>query len=202
MLQTGYLTLKESIGNNYYKASYPNKEVERAFERMLLKGYMYKQPSQMSETILDIQEAIETHDLERVIEILKHMFSILPSHFFKEGKETTDKQGNIKMVSHAVGESFYHAIIYLVFNILGVRMQVEVATQKGRIDAVVETNNYIYLFEFKVNRKSNVAIEQIINNNYANQFALSKKEIYLIGVGFNLRKKGISDYTITPFKHT
>jgi Predicted AAA-ATPase/PD-(D/E)XK nuclease superfamily len=199
MLQTGYLTLKESVGDNFYKASYPNKEVERAFERMLLKGYMYDKPSQMSETILDIQEAIEKHDLERVIEILKHMFSVLPSHFFKESKETIDKQGNIKMVSNAVGESFYHAIIYLIFNILGVRMQVEVTTQKGRIDAVVETDNYIYIFEFKVNRKSNAAIDQIINNNYAQQFALSKKTIYLIGVGFNLRKKGISDYTITPF---
>jgi hypothetical protein len=199
MLQTGYLTLKKSLGAPFYKASYPNKEVESAFERMLLKGYMYKQPSQMSETILDIQEAIEKHDLEQVIQIIKDIFGTLPSHFFTESKEITDAQGNTKTVSKAVGESFYHAIIYLIFNILGVRMNVEVTTQKGRIDAVVETEKFIYIFEFKVNRKANVAVEQIVENNYAQQFALSKKEIYLIGVGFNLRKKGVSDYSIMPY---
>ena len=200
MLQTGYLTLKKDLADGYFKAEYPNKEVEIAFSKMLLKGYMYKQPSRMSTTILDIQEALESHQLEKVIQILKDMFGILPSHFFEEEKEITDAKGNKKTVSKAVGESFYHAIIYLVFNILGIRMPVEVTTQDGRIDAVVETEGYIYIFEFKKDKKAKTAIDQIIKRNYPQHFALSKKPIYLIGVSFSLQKRGISDHKIEPFK--
>ncbi len=87
----------------------------------------------------------------------------------------------------------YHAVIYLVFKILGISMQAEVSTQKGRIDALVETDTHIYVFEFKKNRKASVALEQIKENKYAEHFALSKKQIYLIGVAFNLQKRGISD---------
>ncbi len=199
MLQTGYLTLKESIGHNYYKANYPNKEVELAFERMLLKGYMYKQPSLMSKTILDIQESLEEHDLEQTVQILKDMFDTLPSHFFVEDREMIDAQGNKKTVTRSVGESFYHAVIYLVFNILGVRMQVEVTTKKGRIDAVVETADHIYIFEFKKDKTGQAAINQIKNKNYPQHFALSKKEKFLIGISFSAEQQGINDYKIEPF---
>ena len=72
-------------------------------------------------------------------------------------------------------------------------MQAEVTTQKGRIDALVKTDTHIYVFEFKKNRKASVALEQIKDNKYAEHFALSKKQIYLIGVVFNLQKRGISD---------
>ena len=37
MLQTGYLTFKKHLGEDYYIASYPNKEVENAFCEMLLR---------------------------------------------------------------------------------------------------------------------------------------------------------------------
>lgn len=199
MLQTGYLTLKEDLGEGYYKATYPNREVEKAFKRMLLRGYMYKQPNDMTVTVLDIEEAFKKHDLERVIKILKNMFGTLPSHFFTEPKETIDAQGNLKIVHKAVGESFYHAIIYLIFNILGIRMNVEVTAQEGRIDAFVETDTHVYIFEFKKDRKAQSAIQQIIDNNYPQRFALSKKPIFLMGVSFTLQKKGVSDYVITPF---
>ena len=72
-------------------------------------------------------------------------------------------------------------------------MQAEVTTQKGRIDALVKTDTHIYVFEFKKNRKASVALEQIKENKYAEHFALSKKQIYLIGVAFNRQKRGISD---------
>ena len=199
MLQTGYLTFKKHLGDDYYIVNYPNKEVESAFNEMLLGGYLHKHPARMSVTVLDIQEAIQRHDLEQVIKILTDMFGTLPSHFFEESKEITDANGQTKTVTKAVGESFYHAIIYLVFNILAIKMDVEIVGKEGRIDAVVQTDNYIYIFEFKKDRTAKAAIQQIIKNNYPQRYALSKKKIYLIGIAFSLQKKGIKDYEITPF---
>ena len=79
-------------------------------------------------------------------------------------------------------------------------MQAEVAAQEGRIDALVETDTHLYLFEFKKNRTANAAFEQIQQRKYAQHFALSKKQIKLIGIAFNLRKRGNSDSVIVDYQ--
>ena len=200
MLQTGYLTFKEDLGDDYFKASYPNREVEKAFSTMLLQGYTQSLPSHMSSTIYDLKTCLEKHNLEGMIKILTAMFKTLPPQYFTESHEIIDKEGNKKMVSKAVGESFYHAIIYLIFNILGGKMNVEVSAGDGRIDAVVETKTHIYIFEFKKDRSGKAAIKQIRDNKYPDRFALSKKPIYLIGLSFSLQKRGINDYAILPYQ--
>jgi hypothetical protein len=196
MLQTGYLTFKEHIEDNIYKVYYPNKEVEDAFSKMLLEGYTDTQQGRLAVTILDIQQAFKRNDVEKVIAIVSDMFKTLPVQFFSEDIEKKDKQGNSQIIKKAVNENFYHAIIYLIFSILGIKMPVEVSTNEGRIDAVVETDTHIYIFEFKKNRKPVVAIQQMKDKNYAAHYALSKKQIVLIGVCFTMQKRGISGHLI------
>jgi Predicted AAA-ATPase/PD-(D/E)XK nuclease superfamily len=196
MLQTGYLTFKKHLTEENYVVGYPNREVENSFSEMLLGGYLHRHPARSTTTVLDIQEALDNNNIEEVITILKNMFKALPAPFFKEDREVVDKDGNTKTVKKSVGEAFYHAIIYLVFKILGIYMQVELITRAGILDAVVETNTHIYLFEFKKDRKATAAMEQMLRNQYAEHYALSKKQIYLIGVCFNMRSRGISDHQI------
>jgi hypothetical protein len=196
MLQTGYLTFKEHIVDNIYKIYYPNKEVEDAFSKMLLEGYTDTQQGRVAVTILDIEQAFKRNDVEKVITILEGMFKTLLVQFFAKDTQTIDKQGNLKTIKKAVNENFYHAIIYLVFSILGIKMPVEVSTNEGRIDAVVETDTHIYIFEFKINRKPAVAIQQMKDKNYADHYSLSKKQVVLVGVCFTMQKRGISGYLI------
>lgn len=198
MLQTGYLTFKKHLGGMDYVVSHPNKEVENAFSQMMLEDYMYYPQMTMTTTVLDIREAFDNNDIEAVMGILTNMFKSLPSQFFAEDVEIKDKNGNPKTIKKAVNENFYHAVIYLVFKILGIRIPVEVSTQNGRIDAVVETDTHIYIFEFKKNRKADVAIQQMRDNDYAGLYGLSKKQIVLVGVCFTMQKRGISHYLIEP----
>ena len=198
MLQTGYLTFKKHIEDDEYIVNYPNKEVEDAFAQMMLGDYMHEHPARMSTTVYEIRDAFAKNDIKAVIEIIKNMFKTVPYQFFYEDKERTDKEGRVKIVRKAVNENFYHAVIYLIFSILGVKMNVEVSSQEGRIDAVVETDTHIYIFEFKKNRRAKVAMEQMKNKNYAAYYALSKKQIYLVGVCFTQQSKGISDYDFEP----
>jgi hypothetical protein len=196
MLQTGYLTFKKHIGGTDYVVSYPNKEVENAFSQMMLEDYMCQPQVSMTTTVLDIQEAFENNDIEAVIVILKNMFKSLPSTFFAKDSVTTDKNGKTKTTKKSVNENFYHAVIYLVFKILGIRIDAEVVSQEGRIDAVVKTDTHIYIFEFKKNRKAEAAIKQMRDNDYASLYALSKKQIILVGVCFTMQKRGISHHLI------
>lgn len=200
MLQTGYLTFKAQITDDIYKIFYPNKEVELSFSEMLLERTLDKPSGRMAVTILDIEQAFKADKIEIVIDILTKMFQTLPYQFFKEAQKVTDAQGNETEKRKPLGENFYHAVIYLVFQILGISMQAEVAAQEGRIDALVETDTHLYLFEFKKNRTANAAFEQIQQRKYAQHFALSKKQIKLIGIAFNLRKRGISDSVIVDYQ--
>jgi Predicted AAA-ATPase/PD-(D/E)XK nuclease superfamily len=196
MLQTGYLTFKKHLGGQDYIVNYPNKEVENSFSEMLLADYLHQRDAMMSITVLDIYEAFQKNEVKTVIDILANMFKTLPVQFFFEDVEKRDRKGNVTIVRKSVNENFYHAVIYLTFNILGIRMPVEVNAQEGRIDAVVETDAHIYIFEFKKNRKAAVAIEQMREKNYASLYSLSKKQIILVGVCFTMQKRGISDYLI------
>jgi hypothetical protein len=128
------------------------------------------------------------------------VFKTLPQPFFFENVETVDKAGNTKIVRKSVTENFYHAVIYLIFNILSVRMNVEILTSDGRIDAVVETDTHIYIFEFKKGKYAKEAIQQILDKGYPDLYKLSKKQIILMGVGFTAQKRGVSDYEIKPYQ--
>jgi tRNA(Glu) U13 pseudouridine synthase TruD len=196
MLQTGYLTFKRHIEDDIYEIGFPNKEVDDAFSKMLLGDYLESETSIAGNTVHDIQTAFKQNDTQLVIALLTNMFKILPSQFFWEDGEKRDKQGNVTIIKKQVNENFYHAIIYLIFNILSIRMKVEIPSSFGRIDAIVETDTHVYLFEFKKGRNADDAIQQIIENQYANLYSLSNKQIVLMGVCFTAAKRGISSSKI------
>ena len=57
-------------------------------------------------------------------------------------------------------EAYYHSIVYLILKLLGIYIKVEDHTSKGRIDAAIETQNHIYMMEFKMGT-SDEAVSQI-----------------------------------------
>ncbi len=198
LLQTGYLAVKGRVmadgAVDYYLVSFPNKEVKESFNKLLLGEFIDATPTATNASIFDIRDAFAENDLDKVKEIIQAMFHSLPADLF----EKRDRNGKVK----PVGENFYHAIIYLIFNLLGVKMQAEVIVKGGRVDAVVETEEHVYLFEFKKDQSPELAIEQIKQNQYfgkylcppmSPQFGGKKggKTIHLIGVRFSLEERGI-----------
>ncbi len=198
MLQTGYLTIKKRVmieeQVDYYVVSFPNKEIKESFNKLLLADFIDSTSSDTGVSIYNVREAFQENDLTKVKQIIQAMFHSLPVELF----EKKDKNGVIK----PVGENFYHAIIYLIFNLLGVKMQAEVSVKGGKIDAMVETAEHIYLFEFKKDRSPELAIDQIKKNQYfakylfppmSPQFGGKKggKIIHLVGVRFSMEERGI-----------
>ncbi len=185
MLQTGYLTIKEKI-EDFILLDFPNKEVKEAFNAMLLGSYVEQHLAEAKMIIFDVKEAFLRRDIEQVMHIIKQLFESIPYELFTK----KDRFGQEK----PVGENFYHAIIYLVFNILGVKMKSEVMVKGGRIDAEVETDEHIYLFEFKKDNDPDTAIAQMEINRYAKKYRLLHKKIHLIGASFSLEKRGLDDW--------
>ena len=166
LLQTGYLTIKYK-DEDYMLLDFPNKEVKESFNAMLLGSYTEKHLSDSKMLVFDVRKAFLRDDLHHVISVIESLFASLPYHLFTK----KDRYGK----EQEVGENFYHGIIYLIFSILGVKIKSEVAVRNGRIDAEVETDAHIYLFEFKKDSSPQQAIAQMKTNQYYQKYFLHKK---------------------------
>ena len=91
-------------------------------------------------------------------------------------------------------ESYYHSIIYLILKLLGVHIETEVSTSRGRIDAVVKTKDYIYVMEFKMlPATADDALKQIAEKGYAEPYNSDSRKKLLIGITFDPEKQQIGE---------
>jgi hypothetical protein len=67
---------------------------------------------------------------------------------------------------------------------LGFRAEAEVQTNQGRIDAVVELPDHIFIFEFKLDGSEEEALKQIKDKEYYQKYQLKGKPMTLIGANF------------------
>ncbi len=58
----------------------------------------------------------------------------------------------------------------------------------------METENTIYIFEFKLKGSAEEALNQIKEKKYAEAYRAENKEIVLIGVSFNAEEKTIGEW--------
>jgi len=72
-----------------------------------------------------------------------------------------------------------------------------VHTSKGRIDAVVEFEQAVWVFEFKLDGDAEAGLNQIRDKGYAAKYKTSDKTIHCVGVGFDQAKREISRWVTT-----
>jgi hypothetical protein len=182
LFQTGYLTIKEikkiSRTQDIYRLSYPNQEVKESFLDYLAADYTGKQPDEMGYVMYKLQETIFNDNLDEFFTLLKSIFASIHYEIFVREKE-----------------AYYHTVIYLLLKLLGVYINVEVGTNIGRIDGVIETESHIYIMEFKVGKASR-ALDQIKKKKYYEKYLSTPKKIKIIGVGFDSEERNIKEYLV------
>jgi hypothetical protein len=182
LFQTGYLTIKEikkiSRTQDIYRLSYPNEEVKESFLDYLAADYTGKLPDEMGYLVYKLQETIVNDNLDEFFTLLKSIFASIDYEIFIREKE-----------------AYYHTVIYLLLKLLGVHIDVEVGTNIGRIDGVIETGSHIYIMEFKLGKASE-ALEQIKEKKYYEKYLSKPQKIKMIGVGFDSEERNIKDYLV------
>jgi hypothetical protein len=171
MFQTGYLTIKEKREDGELLLSLPNKEVKQAMYSFLIDG-MGHTVGGGGITVTHIKKAFLKNDLDKVETILTALFAGLA---FDVYTHQTAQQV----------EGFYHGLIHILFKCLGLHMQSEVHTSKGRADAIVETPTHVYIMEFKINSNAETAFQQIIDKKYALSYSADNRIKMGIGINFN-----------------
>lgn len=87
-------------------------------------------------------------------------------------------------------ERHYQAIFYVVFTLMGQFVR----SARGRADAVVKTNDCIYVFEFKLNGTAEDALKQIDEKGYLIPYQLDGKRLVKVGINFSKETRNIDMY--------
>lgn len=181
LYQSGYLTIKgydREFGT--VSLGFPNMEVERGFFDALLHTYS---PNAEDETtfsirrfVLDVREGRPEAFMQR-----------LQSFFADFGYDSFD----IKDL-----EQHYQDVMFILVRLMGFYTTIEYKTASGRIDMVVGTPDYIYVFEFKLDKSPREAIEQIDAKGYLLPFKADGRQLVKIGANFSSYKRTITAWII------
>ena len=80
--------------------------------------------------------------------------------------------------------------------LLGEYVQAERSTSNGRIDLLLQTKDYIYIIEVKIDSTADAAMQQIEEKGYAKPFLNDSRKIFKIGVNFSTANRRIEDWKI------
>jgi hypothetical protein len=174
LLQTGYLTIKDYDPlTKSYTLDYPNIEVKQAFLNYFLRKIHRRNIT--TSPMIKLYNAFQEDNLQEIFFVVREIFL------------------NIEYDIQIQQEKYYQTIFYLIFTLLGYYIHTEVKTNRGRIDAVVESKS-IYLFEFKLNGTKEEALSQIKEKKYYEKYISKGKPIYLVGVEF--QDKNVGEYLV------
>ena len=93
-------------------------------------------------------------------------------------------------------EKDFQYAMYIILELMGEYVEVEKATSNGRIDVLLQTKEYIYIIEIKINDTVEAALQQIEDKAYARRFAGDKRKLFKIGVRFSTENRCIEDWKV------
>ncbi|GHV26540.1 ATPase AAA [Bacteroidia bacterium] len=177
LFQTGYLTVKRIDKDPFtHRPSYilgpPNEEVRQALTAHLLSIYA-NYPLGSTETMQgQMMKQLFEGNAQSFERSLQALFAHIPYQLW--GKD----------------EKYYHSLFLLWLNLLGFKVDAEVSTDKGRIDAVWTWNERVVITEIKYAESGDTeqlldtALAQIHEKKYAERYAGGDKRIALLSIAF------------------
>ena len=93
-------------------------------------------------------------------------------------------------------ELHYQNVLFIVFRLAGLYTQVEYHTSEGRVDLVLQTADYVYVMEFKLDGSAEEALRQIEEKRYALPFANDSRKVMRIGVNFSSGTRNIERWVV------
>ncbi len=183
--QTGYLTFKDrqrdEFGASTYRLTIPNLEIRLSLHHLLI-DYLTDQRREKIRYRRNLDSALAKNDFSAFIEVLKGIFASIPYHNYAN---------NII----ARYEGYYSSVVYVYLAALGYEVIPEDATSRGRIDLTLKLPDKTVIVEFKVD-SSEPPLKQVYERGYADKYQAEGKPVYLLGIGFDSKKRNISAWEL------
>ena len=171
--QSGYLTIKDyNLRRGTFLLDFPNNEVKNGFVSLVAADYL-KPKESVDNWIQDVLDALEAGDTEQLRKLFTSFLASIP-YSMRSKKDEPEK------------ERFFHYTLYLIFRLVSVyTVYTEKEQSQGRSDCIVETPDYVYIFEFKRDGTADEALQQIEAKGYARPYESDSRKLYKIGVNFS-----------------
>ena len=181
LYQSGYVTIKGyDRMSQLYTLDLPNKEIRVGLFESLLPYYldgMYAQEGDVA--IAQMSVLIRQGDMDGALRLLQ------------------DFLGTVPYCNNTNYEGHYQQVLFIIFTLLThFVVDVEVHTPDGRVDAVMLTDDTLYIIELKLNKDAHTAMQQINLKQYDRRFALCGKPTVKVGINFDAKKGNIEDWEI------
>lgn len=182
LFQTGYLTIKSyDRHRNTIVLDYPNREVADSFSMHILSELTIGKLDKTDMLLVDMVRCFDKGDIPTFISHINTLFLNLPYAIIDQK------------------EKYFHSIFYTIMKLVGYKIEAEILTIDGRIDAVVKTHHRIYIIEFKTNQSADAAIRQIIQKRYAEKYAHDPRTKILLGINFDTDTRRADDFVVANF---
>ena len=180
LVQTGYLTIDRAVeyyGDTAYMLRFPNLEVKGAFEAHLAGSCSGLMVNQVKDSVYRLADKVTAGDVDGFMETMKVFFAKVPYNV------------------HLKDENNFQLLFFSIFMLLGISIKAESNTNNGRIDAVACNEDFVFVFEFKLNKTAEIALQQIKERDYYRGYMKSGKTIFLVGVNFDPEAGQIASWT-------
>ncbi len=179
LYQSGYLTIKgfdQRFG--IYSLGFPNKEVEESFLDSLMPYYVSLKNSDGGTAIRRFVRDVEGGNVEGFMRYLSGFFADTPYELVKDL------------------ENHYQNVLFIITKLMGFYVKAEYHTSAGRIDMVLQTDDYTYVMEFKLDGTAEDAIAQINDKSYTLPFENGDRKLFKVGVNFSKETRNIEKWIV------
>lgn len=182
--QSGYLTIKDyNMQRNTFLLDFPNEEVKSGFITVLAADYL-KSHTDVSNWTLDAVDALQAGNVEQFRKLLTSFLADIP--YSMRRKEDERER-----------ERYFHYTFYLLMRMISIyTLYTEKQQSEGRVDCIIETPDYIYIFEFKLDGTASEALRQIEEKGYARPYEADPRKLYKIGVSFSSTTGTVEDWEV------
>lgn len=179
LYQSGYITIKgyDPIFETYY-LDIPNNEVRIGLMKSLIPGFVTNNTLSATSTVVNMARALYRDDMDGMLRLLQEFLLTIP------------------YCDNTRYEGHYQQMLYVIFSLLGMYVDVEVRTPKGRVDIVMRTATTLYVIELKLNEEAAAGMKQIDLKDYPSRFVLYGLPIVKVAISFDNADHTIGSWEI------
>lgn len=183
LYQSGYITIKGfDKRDNIYTLDFPNDEVKSGFSTLIANGYLKTKEDDFDNWVFSLNRMLRRCDLNGVRDAFTSFLASIPYEADKD----------VRALDY---ETHFQYTFYIINRLLSCYTTlIEKQNSQGRADVIIESDADVYIFEFKVDKSADEALEQIEEKGYALPYMDSDKTVHKIGVCISSETRTVKEW--------
>ena len=179
LYQSGYLTIKGYDKDvRLYSLDFPNEEVKEGFVNFLMPYYTPISETESPAFIGKFVREVKAGKVDDFMRRLKALMADTPYELIRDL------------------ENHYQNVMYIITKLMGLYIQAEYRTSRGRIDLLIGTDKYVYIIELKLDGSAEEALSQINAKDYALPFSVDGREVVKIGANVTSETRNLERWVM------